>query len=155
MTDTTNYSNYSRFDLWHANWEMFLDHPILGVGYGQNEAVIGDYYAKLGYPDDTFKGHAHNNYMQFLSGTGLPGLSLYLFVIGFYLYFAHKTLKRAKQKESWGYAFVLGTLGAQLVLHLGGMTETTFKNAQINHLFMLALAALGVVATKSRDLESQ
>ncbi len=151
VTDSTNESNSSRWVLWRANWEMFLDHPVLGVGYGQNEAIIEEYYDKLSIPQTTFKGHAHNNYMQFLSGTGLPGLALYLFVIGFYLVLAHRTLRNARDKETWTYAFVLGALGAQIVLHLGGMTETTFKNAQINHLYMLVLAGLGVVVAKSRD----
>ena len=152
VTDSSNESNSSRFDLWKANWQMFLDHPVLGVGYGQNEAIIGEYYQKMGYPETAFKGHAHNNYMQFLSGTGFLGLALYGFVIGFYLWLAHRTLRMAREKESWAYAFVLGALGAQIVLHLGGMTETTFKNAQINHFYMLILAVLGVVAVKSRDL---
>lgn len=151
IVDLNHESNSSRFPLWKANWLMFLDHPIIGVGYGQNEAIVGEYFQRMGMPDDAFKGHAHNQYLQVLSGTGILGFACYLIFIGFYFWLAHSLYRRAK--DSWTKAFALGAIGMQVVMAVGNMTETVFKNAQLNHFFMFAIAALSVVAVRTSEAE--
>lgn len=141
LTDT---SNTQRLDVWRANIAMFLDHPILGVGYGVNEEIIGDYYTKLGIVQD-FGGHAHNNYLQFLSGTGLLGFSAFLSATVLLLWMSHRLLREVPRSEFWPRSLVLGALGAQIALHFGGLTECNFKDAEVNHQYMLILAVLTVV----------
>ncbi|MEK7355993.1 MAG: O-antigen ligase family protein [Bdellovibrionota bacterium] len=149
--DLSNESNSSRFPIWKANWLMFLDQPIIGVGYGQNEAIIGEYFQRMGMPDDAFKGHAHNNYLQFLSGTGILGFACYMIFIGFYYWLAHSLYRRSS--DPWTKAFALGAVGMQIVMHVGGFTEANFKSAQVNQFFMLALAVLSVVYVRSNQTE--
>ena len=146
--DTNSESTTARFQLWRANWQMFLDHPVLGVGYNQNEPLAAEYFDKMGVASDAFKGHAHSNYFQFLSSTGLTGFLLYMFFVGFYLFITHRALRVARLKEGWLCGFVLGAMGAQIVMHIGGLTECTFKGAQLNHLFMFTLAGLSVATIK-------
>ena len=149
LTDT---SNTQRLDVWKANIAMFLDHPILGVGYGVNEEIIGDYYAKLGIVQE-FGGHAHNNYLQFLAGTGLLGFFAFLSATALLLWMSHRLLREIPRSEFWPRALVLGALGAQIALHFGGLTECNFKDAEVNHQYMLILAIL-TVAWRSRDTNS-
>jgi O-antigen ligase len=151
ISDMSNESNSARIVLWKANIEMFKDHPIIGVGYGQNEAIVGVYFKRMGIPDDAFKGHAHNNYLQFLSGTGITGFACYMVFILFYLYLSHLTFNLLPKEDVWSRATVLALLGAQLVLHIGGFTECNFKSAQLTHTFMMCCALLSVIAVRARQ----
>ncbi len=82
-----------RLLLWHTALLMIKDHPILGIG----PDMFGNYYqlyraeifsnipdpASI-YPDDPSYGeevHAHNEYIQVASETGIIGLVLFLWLI--------------------------------------------------------------------------
>ncbi|MHC4405320.1 MAG: O-antigen ligase family protein [Planctomycetota bacterium] len=61
-----------RLDLWRAAWQMFLDHPILGIG-------PGEFYAHVeGYAGGYRMYGPHNHVMALLSEGGLPAPLLYL-----------------------------------------------------------------------------
>lgn len=154
IVSMTNQSNTERLDVWRANIAMFKDNPILGVGYGVNEEIIGDYYAKLGITQE-FGGHAHNNYLQFLSGTGLLGFAAYTAFSLVFLWMTHRLLRTLPREQYWLRAIALGALGAQVALHVGGLTECNFKDAEVNHQYMLILALLMVVWRKSESLLPQ
>lgn len=139
IVDPNHFSNNERLFLWRANWEMFKDYPILGLGYSENENRAGEYVARLGKPD-AFTGHAHNNYLQFLSGTGLSGLLTYLFIIGFMIWITYRLWKHLPESALWPRAIALGALGAQVLLHVGGLTECNFKAGATNHNFMMVWA---------------
>jgi O-antigen ligase len=136
-------SAVDRERIWSANLAMVKDYPILGVGYGENERLIGDYYQRLGV--DGQIGHAHNTFVQFLAGTGIVGFVLFMFFAVFYLYLCHQLWYSIPANRPWLRAFVLGALGAQVVLHVGGLTECNFKDMEVNHEIMLILAGVGVV----------
>lgn len=148
IVSTTNQSNTERIDVWKANIAMFKENPILGVGYGVNEEIIGKYYEKLGIKQE-FGGHAHNNYLQFLSGTGLLGFLAFSAFSLISLYMAHRLLRILPPEASWARAIALGALGAQIALHVGGLTECNFKDAEVNHQYLLILALLTVVWRKN------
>ena len=130
-----------RFNLWQANWEMFNAHPLLGVGYNLNEFVVKDYLLAMGFPEDVFIGHAHNNFLQFLAGTGAFGFALFMAVFGYFLRLSWRLWKRTPEKLSWVRALALGGLGAQLYMHIGGLTECNFKDIEVNHMFILVLSS--------------
>jgi O-antigen ligase len=139
LIDPTYTSNSERWFLWKANWEMFKDYPILGLGYSENENRAGEYVTRMGKPD-AFKGHAHNNYLQFLSGTGITGLITYLFIISFMLYITYRLWRSLPKDAIWPRAIALGALGAQIHLHVGGFTECNFKAGATNHNVMMVWA---------------
>ncbi|HVK60243.1 MAG TPA: O-antigen ligase family protein [Bdellovibrionales bacterium] len=134
-------SNSDRVFLWKANWEMFKDYPILGIGYQENEVRAGEYVARLGQPD-AFTGHAHNNYLQMLAGTGITGFLTYMFIISFMLWLTWRLWKTLPQEMIWPRAIALGALGAQIHLHIGGFTEANFKTGTTNHNFMVVWALI-------------
>ena len=145
----TDGSSTARLDIWRANIEMFKDHPVLGVGYGVNEDLITEYYEKLGITQHD-GGHAHNNFIQFLSGTGALGFLTYLAFSILMLLLTHRTLRQARENEDhFLTAVALAAMGAQLVIHVGGLTEASFKSAQINHQYFLILALL-IALTRAR-----
>jgi len=142
VTDMKYESNALRLNIWKANIQMFKDHPLMGVGYGINEDLNREYFDKMGIKQE-FTGHAHNNYLQFLSGTGLPGFLLF---IGFSLsglWIAHKGFRAHRaDRDAWVPMILLAALGAQIAMQVGGLTETNFKNAETNHHFMLIVAVM-------------
>lgn len=137
--DIHHFSNAERLFLWKANWEMFKDYPLLGLGYSENENRAGEYVARLGRPD-AFTGHAHNNYLQFLSGTGITGLLTYLFIIGFMMTITYRLWKSLPADALWPRAIALAAIGAQIHLHVGGFTECNFKTGTTNHNVMIVWA---------------
>lgn len=121
----TNRGDHERITLWRANWEIFKDHPVLGIGYEQNVIHLREYYDRLGVPPGYFEAHAHNQYIHLLAGTGLLGLICYLVFIAFALYQSIIAYKTAANNEFRGIA--LGAIGAQICFHVGSLTESNFS----------------------------
>ncbi|MBK8204388.1 MAG: O-antigen ligase family protein [Bdellovibrionales bacterium] len=144
---TQNIENRDRVTLWAANWEIFKDYPLLGIGYTENERRIGEYYERMGITDG-FHGHAHNVYLQFLAGTGLLGLCCYLFFIGYFMLLALRLWRKLPLDQSWARALALGALGAQISLHVGGLTQNNFSDGEVTHNFIFILALLVALAQK-------
>lgn len=151
----TDGSSVARLDIWHANIEMFKDHPVLGVGYGINEDLIGEYYTKLGI-NQVDRGHAHNNFLQFLSGTGILGFSTFVVFVVMMLWMTHLFIRRAQKiGDPFLLAVGLSAIGYQLVMHVGGLTECSFKSAQITHEYFLLLALLIALNRSGAMVESK
>ncbi len=122
-----------RIWIWKANWQIFLDHPIFGIGYGQNAMALQSYYEKIGAPAGLIISHAHNQYLHLLAGLGLFGLSSYLSIL--FLMF-RKTWKvyqsqTKRQAPSWVQGLLLGSLGAQVCFFIGGFTESNFEHSKV------------------------
>lgn len=62
----------ARIELWSVAWKMWLEHPVLGVGIGQYQAVA-DQYVFGGVSNI-----AHNTYLSFLAETGLVGFAVFM-----------------------------------------------------------------------------
>lgn len=151
LIDPTYFSNSERVFLWKANLEMFKDYPFFGIGYLENENRAGEYVTRMGHPD-AFTGHAHSNYLQFLSGTGLTGFLTYLTLIIFMMWLTWRLWKSLPKDALWPRAIALGAIGAQVSLHVGGFTECNFKAGSTNHNFMVVWAlviALTVITSRS------
>lgn len=134
-----------RVQLWRTNWAIFLDHPIVGIGHGDYKRFLPEYFAKLGIRADHFQSHAHNQYLQFLSNTGILGL---LFYLSFIFYIMVKTYKGYTQSRN---IVLLGCLGAQIAFHIGSLTECNFERAKVRlvYLFFCALA-MSVISYQNR-----
>lgn len=146
---TQNIENRDRITLWTANWEIFKDHPIVGIGYTENERRIEEYYSRMGVVKG-FHGHAHNVYLQFLSGTGLLGLLCYLYIVGYFLLLSYRLWKETPEEKSWEKALLLGALGAQLSLHIGALTQNNFSDTEVNHNFIFILAMVSAISASRR-----
>lgn len=63
----------ARFDYWSASIQSARAHPLLGTGPGTFSIT----YAKLKRPESEMSRLAHNDYLQQVSDSGVPGFLLY------------------------------------------------------------------------------
>ncbi len=128
--------NYS--DLWRIiSLRMGLDigneHPLLGVGAGNLRQEVIDRYAKY-YPDIEHIRMPHNQFISVYAGTGLVGLAIFLFALGYPLYWVlwkgrgspennHKT---SSSDLSLGNALFLGF---HIIIFASFMVENTIENS--------------------------
>lgn len=69
-----------RILLWISAWNMFLDYPFWGVGFGNwNEIYQAGYVSPLA--KEPGLSHPHNLYLYLLSETGIVGFLAYFFMI--------------------------------------------------------------------------
>ncbi|MFK8137270.1 MAG: O-antigen ligase family protein [Bdellovibrionales bacterium] len=141
-------SNSMRLEIWSAHWAIAKDNFLIGVGSDNKKQMLLNYLAetKTKY---TFAGHAHNNYLEVLTSSGIIGLLIYLVGFGGVFYLTVKSYNRAK--EFLEKSVLLGSIGAQSVFHLGGLTECTFLDYEVLYAmtFVMAISAV-VVKNQSR-----
>lgn len=131
--------------LWKANWKMFLDHPLLGIGFGEYKNILRSYFDALGAPPGQMESHAHNQYLHMLAGTGLAGFIIYIcFIFGLFkrIFQAWKNSKSPFHKGIFA-----GVMAALICFWIGGLTEANFDRAKVRMTF-LAFSALAIAFTK-------
>ncbi|MEZ4871816.1 MAG: O-antigen ligase family protein [Bdellovibrionales bacterium] len=139
IVDFENASNVGRLQVWQGNWAMFLDNPILGVGHRQNTEFLPKYYEQIGLETD-YVSNAHNTYLQILGGMGLLGL---LFYIGFmFLFLKTAWVLWRDSQDKLLKSVGLGSLGAMICLHVGGMTQVNIFDGEVNHVFVFIVGIL-------------
>ena len=75
----SNFSVLQRLELWQAGWQVFVQHPLLGVGTGD---VVDACHQQLRETDSPLADtglHTHNQYLNFLLAFGLLGFVLIAF----------------------------------------------------------------------------
>lgn len=132
LFNTKDVSTGDRILLWKANWQMFLDHPIFGMGFNENIRQIRKYYDLMGVPPGYFEGHPHNMYLNILAGTGLVGMAVFIYVV----YQIFKTERKINSQYSHiRMAIYLGVLAA-------GVGECNFDMALVRYLICFTLATM-------------
>jgi O-antigen ligase len=132
-------SSSERLMIWQNHWAMFTDHPLLGVGFEQNSRLMQEYNLLL-FGKEWRAVHAHNHFLQVLTGVGIFG---FLFFLNFSLcmyWLAFKLWFESSPLDTFARAIALGSIGAQTVFHLGGMTEAVFVDRESNHGYLLVIA---------------
>lgn len=83
----TDASNKERINRWKCALRMFKDKPFSGFGPGTYQFFYGPYQLRHELTRiSTFtgnKGHAHSEYLNYLSETGFPGLLIFLTLVFF------------------------------------------------------------------------
>lgn len=98
----TDVSNAERVNRWKCAYRMFLDKPLFGFGPGTYQFNYGKYQQRKDLTIiSTFsgnKGHAHSEYLNYLSETGLPGLVIFLFFVGAVVYASLKLIYHSEDR---------------------------------------------------------
>lgn len=125
-------SNAERLLIWHSSWNMFVDHPVLGVGFGQYEHA---YQTKYILPEakERSLGHAHSNVMQMLGERGILGEAAFLIMWLYFMYFGLRGWWRTKNPAYLAFFSVV------LGLMLQGLTEYNMGNSVVTKLFWFLL----------------
>lgn len=83
-TDKSDFSNYQRILMWQSSLNMFIEHPIFGVGVGNWHEQYTTNYTPPIKTGDFY--HPHNVLLNMLSETGILGGISYLLLF-LYLYY--------------------------------------------------------------------
>jgi O-antigen ligase len=87
-SDTTGLrQGVSRNEIWKATWQLFVTHPVLGVGMGGYWTAVPAFHDASGTMTPQ---EAHNDYLELLASGGLVGLALGV-------WFALVVLKRTRE----------------------------------------------------------
>ena len=77
-----------------ASLNIFLDHPVLGVGPGQTNLYTTQYGNELGIKMLEGTRRAHNMYLEELSDTGILGFTIFMSIVLFTMYQLVKVRRR-------------------------------------------------------------
>lgn len=144
ISDTTKVqSNTERILMWKSAWNMFKDHPVLGVGLGQYKE---NFHKKYILPEAKERqNHAHNNFLQMLAENGIIGFIGFMSLI---LYFIINPFKRFLETSS-PYALMISM--SMLALVLQGLTEYNFGNSAVMKCMWLLMGCLVVLEYGNDD----
>jgi O-antigen ligase len=136
--DLTNISNSDRLTIWRANYEIFKNNWLFGVGINANNSMVQAEYLKLGLPRPQLMDvhHAHSDLIHIFTGTGIIGGSLYLLMLVSFLYFTYALYVHFKERNDFLCRISLGLFLAQLFFHLGGLFQCNYTDREVNHLLM-------------------
>jgi O-antigen ligase len=130
-----NFAVIERLAHWQAGWDMFSEHPWLGVGIGNYEPV----YPAYALPRwDEPLGHAHNYYLNIAAEAGLVGLSAYLILWVAVFWQAWQVVRR-----TYGYwqGVAVGILG--ILTHLA--VHNFFDNLYVHGMYVHIAILLGLI----------
>ena len=131
-------STRERYAIWEGAYNMFKDHPVLGVGLGQYK----DNYQKkyiLKKARERRLTHAHNNIMQMLAENGLVGCVGFLTLV-FYIFGSNV---RDFIKKRCPYSLII--VSSTFALFVQGLTEYNFGNSAVMKSYWLLLGCMLVL----------
>lgn len=142
----------------YVSWKMFLDNPILGVGFGQfaseKKPYLGDRSVDLDLESIRPYVH-HNTFLAVLTETGLLGLIPFLATL---FGWAYAGVKLSRDREGWVRAqglLCVGTLAAAFWQMTGHeITFTTFDNSLIYTVAGMTSGLYAVRATQAKSAPS-
>jgi O-antigen ligase len=131
------YSVTTRADLWKANLEFLKERPVLGVGWKHNQELSGYYLMEKLNTKDVFSGHAHNNLLDMLGGTGIVGALSWLAWSILVIAMAWTAMRRRMRASD---VFASGLFCAWIAFQLNGVTQVNFWEAKVTHQAMWMVA---------------
>jgi putative inorganic carbon (HCO3(-)) transporter len=139
ITDA-NFAVLERVAHWQAAWDMWTDHPWLGVGIGNFEPIYPHYALPL-WPLPL--GHAHNYYLNIAAEAGALGLLAYLLLWSAAVVGAWQATRQA---NGWRWGVALGVLGVLVHLSIHSLVDNLFVHGMYVQLAIL----MGIVSAFSR-----
>lgn len=139
--------------MWQAARDMYLDHPLTGVGFSRT-GEISPYYKKKNVYDDTtdFTSHAHNNLLDQFASTGSLGMLAWLAWWGFLFFAAARAFRASAPEDRWLPAACLAGFFA---FHVNGLTQVNFWDGKSQHTLMIWAGVALALWLKGRRLEGK
>lgn len=148
ITNTTTYqSNTERLLIWNSAWNMFKDHPILGVGLGQYAQNYHTKYISPHAKEPTLT-HAHNNLLQMLAENGIIGFLSFVLLFGYFIVCPMRLFY--KTKNPYALMISVSTLG----LMIQGLTEYNVGTPVVMRFYWLTQGCLLVLSKKWQESHS-
>lgn len=126
-----------RQEVWRWGITAVQDFPFTGTGLGSFRAVVRRLYPL--HVDPSYDiAHAHNVFLQIALDVGLPGLVIYLAMVGLAFYLG---MWVARQDE-WLRPYTLGLLAGLAAVHLFGLADTLALGSKSHLLFWIMLGLI-------------
>ena len=125
-----------RIAIWKNTLHLVREHPLTGTGLGTFGAAFRHYQTNF---VNKYVDHAHNDYLEFASETGLVGLAL-LFLPIFYL-FIRMIVSFLDDPHRYRRSVLLGCIGSTLALLIHSITDF---NLQIPANALIFAVVLGI-----------
>jgi O-antigen ligase len=116
-----------RLRFWGETWELIKEHPFLGGGVN----TFYDRFAAAATAGETFRGYAHNCYLQMWSEVGMLGLLAFLAPP--VLILSRRLFRAAREKEPFALHHALWI--ACLAFFIQSFFDTNFYGLQTSMLF--------------------
>jgi O-antigen ligase len=137
-----NYASVERLAHWESALDMWRDHPWVGVGFGNYQAIYAE-YALPKWP--MALGHAHNYYLNVAAETGLLGIVTYLFFVGSAFWQTWHNIRHIQ--DPLIKATALGALGLLVHTSVHNLVDNLWVQNMYTHLaIVLGLAQSAVQA---------
>jgi putative inorganic carbon (HCO3(-)) transporter len=128
-----DYTEFGRLAAWQAAVSMFLEHPLLGVGYGNYKFLSADLVP--GALPGTLE--AHNLYLELLAETGLVGFLSIGALLGAFFFLS---LKAVHKQDPLSRIIAFGVCGAIITTLIHGTVDYLFDaSPQFGALFWMVL----------------
>jgi len=121
---TKSVSNQSRFGIQYASLQVFKEHPLVGVGFGQQAyhnrfhypawATSNNYEFRLVYMNEKVKSFppGYSLYVRLLAETGLTGLLIFFSLLGLILIYSINIIKsNTNEKRILGIILLVSFTG--------------------------------------------
>jgi O-antigen ligase len=133
---------------------MIEDKPVLGFGPGTYQFFYGNYQVRKDMTHiSTYsgsKGHAHSEYLNYLSETGLPGLIIFVSLLLSAFYTAVKLIYRLPNgfEKDMTYCLLLGLI--TFIIH--GFFNGFIEFDKLAMPVFVAMAGITALAIRETDL---
>ena len=152
LVTTQNFAVVHRMAIWQAAWDMFLDHPLLGVGPGNFDFHYLDYALPKW---DEPPGHAHNYFLNLLAEQGVLGLGAYITMIGSLAMLLLRTLRSLPNSmgtDWWlSHGLVSGALGVLALLTVQHAFDNLYVHSIGIQIGLLVGLGLGTQQAAPKD----
>jgi O-antigen ligase len=130
-----------RVEMTRDSWKIFLDHPLLGTGFGTLQQVFPKYETLY---DGFVVNHAHDDYVELLSDAGIVGGLLGAWFLALLFWQGAKSLRASRATSD--LAIHIGALTACTGLLVHSFSDFNF-HIPANALIFLLLATLATTPT--------
>lgn len=125
-TNSNVQPNYERILMWQSALNMFIEHPITGVGIGNYHKEYVSHYRSPLSKEDTW--HPHNVLLSMLAQSGLIGTIGYLLL---FIYLYYKSISNyIKDKNCIDLVY----LSSLLAFSINGLTDCNFVGHNLKEL---------------------
>lgn len=149
----------NRIPLWEHAWDIFLENPIIGIGWGNfRKTVIGNVTVHT-------EMETHNIYLQLLSETGIIGTVFILtpfLITYFYTIKITRLVSLNKDKYSYKWSFaILFSLYTQTFFLLYGLTGNPLYDYSFLIMYISSFALMysfwqnHIISLKSKNITKQ
>ncbi len=150
---TNTGTTQNRFELWNASIQMFLDHPIIGIGMLNFASVYGRFYMPENAESHVWI-HAHSIYFTLIAELGLLGTVFFVLIIYWIIKDNRSITRRFKNTHltnSLPFALSQSLMVSLLGYLLGGVFLSILYYPPLYIMAALTVASRNIVDKEEKD----